>query len=133
MALNIKYITVFNVPVAPDGISQGTVSLASLPVITGDFVTNLNLSLKTYTFDLKGISEAKALEIIEQCNANTESLALGDIDIQSLSGQGIFTYFNANCLPFSYQDGGRIKVGSNNSNFSSFQVTCITDQSVASL
>lgn len=133
MALNIKYQKVFEVPVAPDAISQGSVSLASPPVITGDFVTTINIQLKTYTFDLRGISEAKAQEIINICNDNAEALALGEIDLTNPSGAGQFTYRGANCIPFSYQDGGTIQVGSNNINYQSFQVTVLTDVVVASV
>lgn len=133
MALAIKYTKVFGVPVSPDAISQGSVQLASPPVITGDFVINVNISLKTYTFDLKGINEQKAQEIEAACNANAEQLALGNIDLSNPSGQGSFTYRSATCVPFAYQDGGTIKVGTNSNNFSSFQVTCLTDITVASI
>lgn len=133
MALNIKYQKVFNVPVAPDAISQGSVSLASPPVITGDFVTTINIQLKTYTFDLRGISETIAQSIIDTCNANAEALALGQIDLTNPTGSGQFTYRGAKCIPFSYQDGGTIQVGSGNANYQSFQVTCLTDVVVASV
>jgi hypothetical protein len=133
MALNIKYVKVFDVPVAPDAISQGTISLANPPVITGDFVISVNIQLRTYTFDLRGISEEKAQEIIDICDANAEKLALGQIDLNNPSGDGQFTYRNQKCVPFSYQDGGTISVGNNSANYSSFQVTCITDTTVASV
>jgi len=133
MALNIAYTKVFGIPVAPDGISQGTVSLASLPTITGDFVTTVNVNLKTYTFDLKGINETKAQEIIGVCNTNAESLAKGEINMQNPTGSGTFTYRDAKCLPLSYQDGGTIRVGGSTNNFASFQVTCLTDIVVASV
>ncbi|MGL5923685.1 hypothetical protein [Chroococcidiopsis sp.] len=133
MALNIKYQKVFGVPVAPDAISQGAVSLASPPVITGDFVTTINIQLRTYTFDLRGINEAKAQEIIDICNTNAESLALGQIDLSNPAGAGMFTYRSAKCVPFSYQDGGTIQVGGNSNNYNSFQVTCLTDVTTASI
>ena len=134
MALQIKYQKVFGVPVAPDAISQGTVSLASPPVITGDFVTTINIQLKTYTFDLRGISETMAQGIIDTCNTNAENLALGLINLTNPTGAGQFTYRTAKCIPFSYQDGGTIQVGSgSNANYQSFQVTCLTDVVVASI
>lgn len=133
MSLNIKYQKVFDVPVAPDAITQGSVSLASPPVITGDFVTTVNIQLRTYTFDLRGINEAKAQEIQDICNANAEALALGQIDLSNPAGEGMFTYRSAKCVPFSYQDGGTIQVGSSSNNFQSFQVTCLTDVVVASI
>lgn len=133
MALNISYVKVFGVPVAPDGISQGTVSLASLPTITGDFVQTININLKTYTFDLKGINEEKAQEIIDICNSNAETLAQGGINMQNPSGAGMFTYRDAKCLPISYQDGGTVRVGGSTNNFASFQITCLTDVVVASV
>lgn len=133
MALNISYAKVFNVPVAPDSISQGTTSLASVPTITGDFVQNININLKTYTFDLRGINEQMAQDIIDTCNANAEALAKGEINMQDLSGQGMFTYRDAKCLPIGYQDGGTIRIGTSTNNFSSFQVTCLTDVIVASV
>jgi hypothetical protein len=133
MALSIKYTKVFGVPVSPDGISQGSVQLASPPVITGDFVINVNISLKTYTFDLKGINEQKAQEIQLICDTNAEQLALGNIDLENPSGQGAFVYRDATCVPFSYQDGGTIKVGTSSNNFQSFQVTCLTNVTTASI
>lgn len=133
MALAIKYAKVFDVPVAPDAISQGQVQLASPPVITGDFVVNVNISLKTYTFDLRGINEAKAQEIQAACDANAEQLALGLIDLSNPAGQDSFQYRDATCVPFSYQDGGTIKVGTNSNNFQSFQVTCLTNVTTASI
>lgn len=133
MALQIKYQKVFGVPVAPDAISQGTVSLASYPAITGDFIINVNLNLKTYTFDLRGIPQTLADSIIALCDTNAERLALGEIDLTNLQGSGLFTYRNAKCLPFSYQDGGTLQVGASSNNYSSFQVTCLTDVSVASV
>lgn len=131
--LNIRYQKVFNTPVAPDAISQGSISLASPPVITGDFVTSVNIQLRTYTFDLRGINEDKADEIIDICNSNAEKLALGQIDLQNPVGEGMFTYRKSKCIPFSYQDGGTIQVGAGSNNFQSFQVTCITDTVVASV
>jgi hypothetical protein len=131
--LNIQYTKVFNVPVSPDAISQGTVSLASPYVIMGSFGTTVNIQLRTYTFDLKGINTAKADEIIALCNANAESLALGEIDLQNPSGDGMFTYRTVQCIPFAYQDGGTIQIGSSSANYSSFQVTCMTDLVVASV
>lgn len=131
--LNIRYQKVFGVPVAPDAISQGTISLASPSVITGDFVTTVNVQLKTYTFDLRGINEEKAAEIIELCNANAESLIRGLIDLNNPSGEGQFTYRTSKCVPFSYQDGGTIQIGNDSNNFNSFQVTCLTDTVVASI
>jgi hypothetical protein len=133
MGLSIKFTKVFDVPVSPDGISQGSVQLASPPVITGDFVINVNISLKTYTFDLKGINEAKAQEIQTACDTNAEQLALGNIDLENPAGAGSFIYRDATCVPFSYQDGGTIKVGNASNNFSSFQVTCLTNVTVASI
>lgn len=133
MALQIKYAKIFGVPVAPDGISQGAVQLASPPVITGDFVVNVNVSLKTYTFDLRGINEEKAQEIQAACDYNSEQLVLGNIDLTNPSGQGSFIYRDANCLPFAYQDGGTIKVGTTSNNFQSFQVTCLTNVTTASI
>ena len=133
MALKIKYEKVFGVPVAPDAISQGTVSLANFPAITGDFIVDVGLNLKTYTFDLRGIPKTLANEIIELCNTNSESLALNEIDLTSLDGAGIFIYNNAKCLPFSYQDGGTLQVGEANNNYISFQVTCLTDVNVTSI
>jgi hypothetical protein len=133
MGLAIKYTKIFDVPVAPDAISQGSVQLASPPVITGDFVINVNISLKTYTFDLRGINEQKAQEIQANCDYNAEQLALGQIDLTNPSGQGSFTYRDAICVPFAYQDGGTIKVGNTSNNFSSFQVTCLTNVTVASI
>ena len=133
MALQIKYQRVFNIPVAPDGISTGTVSLTSYPAITGDFVVNVNLNLKTYTFDLKGISDTQAQAIIDTCNANAEAVALGQIDLINLTGDGIFIYRNAKCLPFSYVDGGTLQVGTNSSNYTTFNVTCLTDVTVTSI
>lgn len=133
MGLTLKYAKVFDVPVAPDAISQGSVQLASPPVITGDFVVNVNISLKTYTFDLRGINEQKAQEIQAICDANAEQLALGNIDLSNPSGQGSFSYRDAICIPFGYQDGGTIKVGSSSNNFQSFQVTCLTNITIASI
>lgn len=131
MALKILFVKVFNVPVAPDAISQGSIGLASPPVITGDFVVNINIALRTYTFDLRGISYEKGQEIAEICNANAEALALGQIDISNPTGTGQFMYNGVNCVPFSYQDGGTIQVGTNSANYQSFQVTCLTDLTVA--
>lgn len=133
MGLSIKYAKVFDVPVAPDGITQGSVQLASPPVITGDFVVNVNISLKTYTFDLRGINEQKAQEIQTVCDNNAEQLALGNIDLENPSGEGSFVYREATCVPFAYQDGGTIKVGTSSNNFQSFQVTCLTNVTVASI
>ena len=133
MALKISFNKVFGVPVAPDSISQGSTSLATVPTITGEFVQNININIKTYTFDLRGIAEDKAQEIIDICNTNAENLALGLIDIQNISGDGMFTYRGANCLPIGYQDGGTIRVGNNSNNYSSFQVTCLTNIVVASV
>jgi hypothetical protein len=133
MGVQIKYTKVFGVPVAPDGISQGAVQLASPPVITGDFVVNVNISLKTYTFDLRGINEEKAQEIQAICDLNAEQLALGNIDLSNPAGAGSFAYRDATCVPFAYQDGGTIKVGTTSNNFSSFQVTCLTNITTASI
>lgn len=133
MALRIKYQRVFGVPVAPDSITTGNTSLVSYPVITGDFIINTNLNLKTYTFDLKGIPESTAQTIIDVCNANSESLALGQIDLADPQGQGVFLYRGAKCLPFSYQDGGTLQIGDSNNNYISFQVTCLTDITVTSI
>lgn len=133
MALNIAYTKVFDVPVAPDGISQGTTSIASVPTITGDFTQTININLKTYTFDLKGINEEKAQEIINICNTNAEKLVKSEINIQNPTGDGMFTYRDAKCVPIGYQDGGTIRVGGSTNNFASFQVTCITDVLVASV
>lgn len=133
MALNISYAKVFGIPVSPDGISQGTTSIASIPTITGDFVQNISINLKTYTFDLKGINEEKAQEIIDICNANAEALAKGEINMQNPTGDGMFTYRDAKCLPIGYQDGGTIRIGGSTNNFASFQVTCLTDVLVASI
>lgn len=133
MGLSIAFTKVFGVPVAPDGISQGSVQLASPSVITGDFVVSVNISLKTYTFDLKGINEEKAQEIQLACDTNAEQLALGNIDLSNPAGAGSFVYRDANCVPFAYQDGGTIKVGTASNNFASFQVTCLTDVTVASI
>lgn len=133
MALAIKYNKVFGVPVAPDAISQGTVSLASYPVITGDFVITVNLNLKTYTFDLRGIPESLANSIIDICNTNAELLALGQIDVANPIGEGSFLYRSATCVPFSYQDGGTLQIGANNANYNSFQVTCLTNVTVTTI
>lgn len=133
MSLSIKYQKVFDVPVAPDAISTGDISLASYPAITGDFVTNVNVNLRTYTFDLRGIDTAKANEIIEICNANAESLAKGEIDLTNPTGVGSFTYRGLNCLPISYQDGGTINIANTTDNYSSFQVTVLTNLIVASV
>lgn len=133
MALQIKYNKVFGVPVAPDAISQGTVSLASYPVITGEFIVNVNLNLKTYTFDLRGIPESLANTIIDICNNNAELLALGEIDLSNPVGEGTFLYRSATCLPFSYQDGGSLQIGTNNANYNSFQVTCLTNVTVTTI
>jgi hypothetical protein len=133
MALQISYAKVFDVPVAPDGISQGSTSLATVPTITGDFVQNININLRTYTFDLKGINEQKAQEIIDICNTNAEALAKGEVNLQNPTGAGMFTYRSAKCLPIAYQDGGTIRIGTNTNNFASFQVTCLTDTVVASI
>lgn len=133
MALNIKYTRIFDIPVGPDAISTGSTNLTSIPVNTGDFNTTINIVLKTYTFDLRGISEEKAQEIIDTCNSNAEELAKGNIDIQNISGEGIFTYRDANCLPFSYQDGGSVRVAGTTNNISSFQVTCLTNVIVANI
>jgi hypothetical protein len=133
MTLSIKYQKVFGVPVAPDAISQGSTSLASYPAITGDYVQNINLNMKTYTFDLRGINEAKAAEIVAVCDANAESLAKGEIDMTNPSGEGIFTYRDAKCVPIGYQDGGTLDIGGTTRNYTSFQVTCLTDKVVASV
>jgi hypothetical protein len=133
MALQIKYVKILDVPIAPDGISQGSVQLASPPVITGDFVVNVNIALRTYTFDFRGISKEKGEELAQLCNANAEALALGQVDLSNPSGSGQFIYNGANCIPFSYQDGGIIQVGASSSNYQSFQVTCLTDLTVASI
>ncbi len=131
--LKITFTKVFGIPVAPDGISGGSTSIASLPVITGDYQTTVNIQMKTYTFDLKGISETKAQEIQAICDSNAEKLATGQIDLQNPSGDGIFNYRTSKCLPIGYQDGGAVSVGTNNANLSSFQVTCLTDTVSASL
>lgn len=133
MALNIAYAKIFGTPVAPDGISQGSTSVASVPTIMGDWVQTININAKTYTFDLKGINEEKAQEIIDICNANAEALAKGEVNIQNPSGEGMFTYRDAKCLPMSYQDGGTIRIGGSTNNFASFQVTCLTDVLVAAV
>lgn len=133
MALSIKYQKVFGVPVAPDAITQSTLSLTSYPAITGDFIATININLKTYQFDLRGIDEAKAAEIQAYCEANAESLAKGLIDLTNPTGEGQFTYRDANCLPISFQDGGTLNVGGTTNNFTSFQVTCLTDKVVASV
>lgn len=133
MALSIKYQKVFNVPVSPDSISSGTVSLASYPAITGDFVTTININLKTYTFNLQGIDETKAEEIVGYCDANAEALAKGQIDLTNPTGSGSFTYRNAICVPISYEDGGTIEVGGTNRNYSSFNVTVLTNIVAASV
>lgn len=133
MALQIKYVKILDVPVAPDAISQGSVQLASPPVITGDFVLNVSISLRTYTFDLRGISKEKGDSIIALCNTNAENLALGLIDLNNPSGEGQFQYNGINCIPFSFQDGGVIKVGDSSFNYQSFQVTCLTNLTVTSV
>lgn len=133
MALSIKYAKVFDVPVAPDAISGGTVSLASFPAITGDFITNVNINLKTYTFDLRGVSTAKADEIIAYCDTNAEQLALGNIDLTNPTGTGSFTYRGVPCIPIGYQDGGTINVANTADNYNSFQVTCLTSILAASI
>jgi hypothetical protein len=132
MSLQIKYETVLGVPVAPDSISQGSISLASPPVITGDFVVNISISSRTYTFDLRGISREKGTEITDICNANAEALAQGLIDIRNPSGQGQFIYNGVQCIPFSYQEGGTLQVGASSANYQSFQVTCLTNLVVVS-
>lgn len=133
MALNITYAKVFNVPVAPDAISQGQSSLTSIPTIVGDYIQNVSINLKTYTFDLRGINEQKAQEITDICNANAEALAKGEINMTNISGAGMFTYRDAKCLPFAYQDGGTVRIGNSTNNFQSFQVTCLTDIVVAGI
>lgn len=133
MALNIKYQKVFGVPVAPDAISTGSISLVSYPAITGDFVTNVNINLRTYTFDLRGISEEIAEQIILDCDANAEELAKGNIDLTNPVGQGTFTYRDASCVPIAYQDGGTLNIANTTNNFSSFQVTVLTDKIAASI
>jgi hypothetical protein len=133
MALQINFQKVFGVPVSPDSISTGTASLVSYPSITGSFIVTVNLNLKTYTFDLKGIPDSLANTIIDTCNTNAESLALGQIDLTNPTGAGLFLYRNSQCLPFSYQDGGTLQVGSSSNNYTSFQVTCLTNITVASI
>jgi len=133
MSLSIKFQKVFGVPVAPDAISGGTVSIASYPAITGDFITNVNVNLKTYTFDLRGINTELADSIILICDTNAESLAKGEIDLSNPTGTGSFLYRGITCLPISYQDGGTINVANTTNNFNSFQVTALTDVITASV
>ncbi len=127
MALSIKYQKVFGVPVSPDSISSGSVSLASYPAITGDYVTTVNISLKTYTFNLQGINEEQASDIVTTCDANAEALAKGQIDLSNPTGQGSFSYRNATLVPISYEDGGTLDIGGTTRNYSSFNVTCLSN------
>lgn len=133
MALSIKYQKVFDVPVAPDAITTGNTSITSYVAIVGDYTQNININLKTYTFDLRGINETKAQEIIDYCNANAEALAKSEIDLTNPVGDGMFTYRDAKCVPIGYQDGGTLRVADSTNNFASFQVTCLTDVVVASV
>lgn len=133
MALNIKYQKVFGVPVSPDAISSSALSLVSYPAITGDYITNVNVNLRTYTFDLRGISEELATTITGYCDTNAEQLAKGNIDLTNPTGEGSFTYRDAICVPIAYQDGGTLNIANTTNNFSSFQVTCLTNKINASI
>lgn len=127
MTIQIKYQKVYDIPVSPDDIQPGSTSLVSFTAITGDFNTNVSLNIKTYTFNLKGISEEKAATIIDYCETNMESLAKGEIDMNNPTGLGVFTYRGRNCLPISYEDGGTLDIGGTTKNYTSFSVTCLTD------
>lgn len=133
MPLSIKYQKVFGIPVAPDAISSGSVSLTSYPAITGDFVTTVNINLKTYTFNLQGINEEQANTLIGYCDANAEELAKGNIDLTNPVGQGSFTYGNKTLVPIAYEDGGTLNIANTTNNYSSFNITCLSDTVVASI
>jgi hypothetical protein len=131
MTLNIKYAKVYGVPVAPDAISNGSVSVASYPAIVGDYVITVNIAVRTYIFDLRGVNTALTQTIISDCDANAESLAKGQVDLLNPTGQGLFTFRGSQCLPLSYSDGGTINVAGTTDNYNSFQLTVLTNKVIA--
>lgn len=133
MALNITYEKVYGIPLAPDAISVSNTGITSFPVIIGDYVSNVNLNVKTYTFDFRGVDSNFVNARITDCDANAEALAKGELDFLNPSGSGVFSFNGDTCVPIAYTHSGTISVGGSDKNYSSFQLTCITNVPQASI
>lgn len=134
MGLSVKQTKVYGIPVPADKITAGELSVSPVVVNAGDFSTTGNISIRTYQFDLGGISLTKAEEIQASCDANTEQMLLGNVDLTAGSGlvDGI-VYRGLNLYPYQYEEKGGITVGTNDESLASFPVTFITNKFVGSL
>lgn len=128
MAINLSYEKVLGVPLAPDAVSSGTTSILSFPIVVNNkYHSTGNLSVKTYTFDFRGVPENFLDSIAGSCETNSKNIALGQLDLTTLSGaSGAFTYKGSTCIPISYSHSNSFSVGGKTL-YSSVQLTCITD------
>lgn len=134
MGLNVKQTKIYGIPIPGDKITSGTLSVTPVVVNAGDFATTGNINIRTYQFDLGGISLTTAEAIQADCDSNTEQMLLGNVNLNTGAGlTGGVSYRGLQLFPYQYEEKGGITIGNNNESLASFPVTFITNKFVGAL
>ena len=134
MSLNVQQTKIYGIPVPADKISAGELSIDSTIANLGDFVATGNISARTFTFDIGGISLSAAVAIQNTCDANQEAMLLGQVNLTAGTGlTGGVLYRGNTMYPYQYEEKGGIKVGATEETLKSFPVTFVTNKYVGKL
>ena len=134
MSLNVQQTKIYGIPVPADKISAGELSIDSTIANLGDFVATGNISARTFTFDIGGISLSAAVSIQNTCDANQEAMLLGQVNLTAGTGlTGGVLYRGNTMYPYQYEEKGGIKVGATEETLKSFPVTFVTNKYVGKL
>jgi hypothetical protein len=129
MSLNVQQTKIYGIPVPADKITAGELSIDSTVANLGDFVATGNISARTYTFDIGGISLSAAEDIQATCDANQEAMLLGQVNLTAGTG---LTGGNT-MYPYQYEETGGIRVGATEETLKSFPVTFVTNKYIGKL
>lgn len=134
MSLNVQQTKVYGIPVPADKITAGELSIDSTVANLGDFVATGNISARTYTFDIGGISLSAAEAIQATCDANQEAMLLGQVNLTAGTGlTGGISYRGLTLYPYQYEETGGIRVGATEETLKSFPITFVTNKYIGKL
>lgn len=132
--LNVQQTQVYGIPVPADKITAGELSIDTTVSNLGDFSVNGNISVRTYTFDIGGISLSASEQIQQDCESNQEAMLLGQVNLTAGTGLvGGISYRGKTLYPYQYEEKGGIRVGGTEESLKSFPVTFITNKYIGKL